>query len=60
MAWALVSTRHPSVPRIYKLLLSIYPEIQLDSYTTYLNVKNFKEYWVFDTTWGVRSWGWIW
>ena len=28
----------------------IHPEIQLDSCTTYLDVEDFKEYWVFDTT----------
>ena len=42
MAWALVSTRHPSLPWICKHLLAIYLEIQLNSCTTYLNIKDFR------------------
>ena len=40
MAWTLVSPRHPSFPQICQLLSAIYPGIQLDSCTTYLNAKD--------------------
>ena len=44
MAWALVNTWHPSLPRICQLLSAIHPAIQSDSYTSYLNVEDFEEY----------------
>ena len=55
-----VSTRHPSLSRICQLLLAIHLGIQSDSCTTYLNVEDFREYWVFDTIRKERSRGWWW
>ena len=46
VAWAPVSTKHPSLPHICQLLLAIHLEIQSDSFITYLDVKDFRENWV--------------
>ena len=42
MAWISVNMRYPSFFWICQLLLTIYPKIQSDSCTTYLNAENLK------------------
>ena len=44
MAWISVNTRYSSLSQIYQLLLAIHLGIQPNIYTTYSNIKDFKEY----------------